>query len=56
MTVKRLLESHNTPCLELSKSLVKSKGPMVFLIIERLLCASHFTNIVALNSYNKLGR
>lgn len=40
--VKSLLESHNIPYLELSKTFVKSKGPKILLIIETLFCASHF--------------
>ena len=36
--IVKLPEPHNTTCVELSKSLVKSKGPKILEIIERLSC------------------
>lgn len=37
--IVKLLEPHDTACMELSKSLVKSKGSKILEITERLSCA-----------------
>lgn len=50
VVVKLLLEPHNTPGLELSKSLEKRKGPKILMVIEKLPCAWHFANTIVLNS------